>query len=123
METDSIFHYFSLILQQEGKDDQVPDKSTEIVKYIQYQMVTCWKKQETKFQTKYFIIKENISALRKHMRKMEEFADNETLSNPIVELYQTMLLSCKDTNILMQIMRDNENVNVNDMMHFNWFFF
>ena len=31
---DSIFHYFSLILQQEGKDDQVPDKSTEIVKYI-----------------------------------------------------------------------------------------
>ena len=55
------------------------------------------------------------------MKKMEEFSDNETLSNPIVELYQTMLLSRKDIDSIIQKLDETEKFNDDDMMHYNRF--
>ena len=47
------------------------------------------------------------------MKKMDEFADNETLSNKLVTLYKPMLLSCKDAEYLFQMMNDYNMIDQN----------
>ena len=60
-----------MILKNEGRHEALADTTKEQMKYIQYQMLTKLNGCESKFQTKYFIKKESVTALRNHMKKMD----------------------------------------------------
>ena len=106
---DSLFYFFVMILKDEGRYESLPNTPKEQINYIQYQMLTKWNTCESKFQTKYFIEKESLPALRKHMKKMEEFPTAESITNRKSEFYSSMLQNRDEVSEIMDILHDNKS--------------
>ncbi len=108
-DNNALFYYFAFMLKEEGKDEQLAETSKELLNYIKYQMVLKWNAFEAKFQMQYFIKRENISALRYHMKKMEEFPKDEAISNQKAKIYNLMTLSETGVAEVIDMLQDNND--------------
>ena len=105
---DSLFYLFVMILKDLGRHESLADTTKEQINYIQYQMFTKWNQCNSRFQTKYFTEKETLTALRKHMKKMDEFSNTESISNRKSEFYSSILLNKEELSEIMDILGDND---------------
>ena len=71
-------------------------------------MILKWNVCGSKFQTKYFIEKDNLAALRNHMKKMDKFLTTESITNRKSEFYSSMLLNRAEVSEIMDILQDNK---------------
>ena len=71
-------------------------------------MITKLNGCKSKFQKKYFIKKESVTALRNHMKKMDEFKSIEKISNCRTEFYSSLLLKKNELTEIIDILQDND---------------
>ena len=77
---DMLFYFFNMILRDVGRHESLADTPKDQINYIQHQMMLKWNGCGLKFQTKYFIEKDSLAALRNHMRKMDKFSTAESIT-------------------------------------------